>query len=355
MDAHPETRPATSTTKKAVVCLLVGVLYGFANYLSGRYYVPGSDFAELRPQVAVPMFLGILYGPWAGFVSGGLGDMLGYAMAGRGPLFAPHWSLANGLMGFLPGLAWSWGARPVDSRGAFGKLLVLLLAASSLPFVLAIGVDLLQGDLLFRDAVFQIFLPVFITDTLWAFILVPVMLRFARLLEVRIELRTILMVYYLLIFTVLATWLSSVLITMQDELRIEELYLLGALTLLVLMVGLVISAVLARRITAPVIVLTDVAEKVAAGDYAATPVLEEITPRTDEIGTLAGVFRKMVQAVERREADLQRQLSELRIKIDPEKQETELERITGTEYFKELRRKAGDLRRSVINDDQASP
>ena len=94
---------------KTAICLLIGCFYGFANYLSGKYYLPGCSFAEFRPQVAIPMFVGILYGPWAGFCCGGLGDMLGYAMGGKGLFFAPYWSFANGLMGLIPGLIRYWG------------------------------------------------------------------------------------------------------------------------------------------------------------------------------------------------------------------------------------------------------
>jgi len=83
----------------------MGCVYGIANFLSGKYYLPGCSFAELRPQVALPMFIGVLCGPLAGFATGASGDMLGYAFAGKGPLFALHWSFANGLMELIPELA----------------------------------------------------------------------------------------------------------------------------------------------------------------------------------------------------------------------------------------------------------
>lgn len=338
-----------------VICLLLGCFYGAANYLSGKYFLPGCSFAELRPQVAIPMFIGILYGPLAGFFCGGLGDMIGYAIGGKGLFFAPHWSLANGLMGCIPGLLRYWGARQVTSVLSFGKLLILLIAASSIPFILSIGVEIGRGHISFHNAIFQLFLPIFITDTLWAFILVPVLMHLAGLLRIRIELRTILIVYYLLVFTVLATWFCNVVITMQDELRVEELYTLGVVTLFVLMIGLVVSAVFAKRITAPVIVLTKVAEQVAGGDYANVSRLQRIVSRPDEMGTLAEVFQHMVEAVKRRETDLKRQVSELRIEIDHKKQKTELKKITGTDYFKQLKQKAGDLRRGATQEEQVLP
>ena len=350
MNLTPAHTPKSFITK-TVICLLVGCFYGFANFLSGKYYLPGCTFAEFRPQVAVPMFMGILYGPLAGFCSGGLGDLLGYAMGGKGFLFAPYWSFANGLMGLIPGLIRYWRAQQVTSIRAFGILLGLLLAASSVPFMISIGVEMRQGNISFHNAVFQLFLPIFIADTLWAFILVPVFMRFAGLLSIRIELRTILIVYYLLIFTVLATWLSNVLISMQYDLRVEELYILGVVTLFVLIIGLLVSAVFARKITGPVVVLTNVAEEVAAGDYANVSLLRNIISRSDELGTLATVFDTMIQAVRRRETELKRQVTELRIEIDHKRQKTELKKITGTDYFKQLKQKAADLRRNVLEDE----
>ncbi len=343
--------PSNKWIKTAGTCIAVGCLYGFANFLSGKVYLPGCTFAELRPQVALPMFIGILYGPVGGFVSGGLGDMLGYTVAGKGPFFAIHWSLANGLMGLIPGLARYFGARPVDSIASFVKLLLLLLLASSLPFAFSTGVEYGLGRVPFHLALFGFFLPIFITDTLWAFILIPPMMQATRLLILRIEMRTILAVYYLLIVTVMATWLSSIMITMRDQVEVEELYTLGAVTLVVLIIGLAVCAVSSKKITAPVVSLTDVARRVADGDYSHVRELENIRTRPDELGTMATVFSDMVQAVEKREQALQREVKILRVKIDRSKQNADLEKITGSDYFKTLKKKAGNLRLRTGADD----
>ncbi len=330
--------------KTAGLCIFVGCFYGFANFLSGKNYLPGCSFAELRPQVAVPMFMGILYGPWAGFFCGGLGDMLGYAIGGKGPFFAVHWSVANGLMGFIPGLAARFGARTVDSILSFVKLLVLLLLAASLPFAFSTGIEYGLGRISFHQALFGFFLPIFITDTLWAFILVPPMMQAAGLWIARIEIRTMQSIYYLLIVTVMTTWLSSILITMGEQIHEEVLYTLGAVTLVVLILGLAVSAISSKRITAPLVGLTKAAHRAAAGDYSHLEDLETIRTRPDEIGVMATVFAKMIQAVEKREEALQQEVRTLRVKIDRKKQNADLEKITGSDYFKTLKKKAGDLR-----------
>jgi HAMP domain-containing protein len=335
----------------AGICIGVGCIYGFANFLSGKYYLPGCNFAELRPQVVLPMFMGILYGPAGGFVCGALGDMLGYGIGGKGPFFAVHWSFANGLMGLIPGLARYLGARPVDAIASFVRLLILLLLASSVPFAFSTGVDYGLGRVSFHQALFGFFLPIFITDTLWAFMLVPPMMQAAGLLIARIEMRTIQAVYYLLIATVMATWLSSILITMREEIQVEELYTLGAVTLIVLIVGLAVSAVSSKKITAPVVSLTKVARQVADGDYSHVGELATIRSRPDELGTMAAVFSNMVQSVERREEELKREVKILRVRIDRDKQTADLEKITESDYFKTLKQKAGNLRRRAGSDD----
>ena len=290
------------------------------------------------------MFMGILYGPAAGFFCGGLGDMLGYTIAGKGPFFAVHWSIANGLMGFIPGLAGILGIKPVDAISAFVKMLLLLLLACSLPYAFSTGVEYWLGRMPFHTALFGFFLPIFITDTLWSFILVPPTMQATRLLISRIEMRTILAVYYLLITAILATWLSSILITMREEVQVEELYTVGVLTLVVLIVGLAVSAVSSKKITAPITNLTDAAHRVARGDYSHVEELRAISQRSDELGTMGKVFLDMVQAVEKREQDLQQQVKTLKVEIDRNKQTADLEKITGSDYFQMLKKKAGDLR-----------
>ncbi|MBW1784582.1 MAG: HAMP domain-containing protein, partial [Deltaproteobacteria bacterium] len=286
-----------------------------------------------------------------GFVCGALGDMLGYAIGGKGPFFAPHWSLANGLMGLIPGLARYLGARPVDTIASFVKLLILLVLASSLPFVFSTGVEYGLDRISFHHALFVFFLPIFITDTLWAFMLVPPMMQAAGLLAPRIEMRTIQAVYYLLIVTVMATWLSSILITMRDQIEVEELYTLGAVTLIVLIIGLAVGAVSAKKITAPVVSLTKVARRVSEGDYSHVDELATIRNRPDELGTMAAVFSDMVQSVEKREQELKQEVRTLRVRIDRDKQTADLEKITGSDYFKTLKQKAGKLRRRAGEDD----
>ena len=75
--------------------------------------------------------------------------------------------------------------------------------------------------------------------------------------------------------------------------------------------------------------------------------LDEPARRGDALGRLARVFQKMAREVRAREERLQQQLTELRIEIDEARQATKVAEVTDTEYFKELRAQAADLRRTM--------
>jgi len=54
-----------------------------------------------------------------------------------------------------------------------------------------------------------------------------------------------------------------------------------------------------------------------------------------------------------REARLRAEVRELRIEIDDARQQAKVAEITGTDYFKDLRSRADDLRRAVRQADDA--
>jgi DNA-binding response OmpR family regulator len=90
--------------------------------------------------------------------------------------------------------------------------------------------------------------------------------------------------------------------------------------------------------------VTDAAASVEAGTFAFT-VLDPIAERNDALGSLARVFRRMATEVRAREERLQRQVRELQIVIDEERQAQRVAEITETDYFRRLRGQADQLRR----------
>jgi CheY-like chemotaxis protein len=92
------------------------------------------------------------------------------------------------------------------------------------------------------------------------------------------------------------------------------------------------------------------ATAVEAGEFDAVS-LETVAARDDALGGLARTFARMADEVRAREARLQAELRELRIEIDDARQSTKVAEITGSDYFKDLRSRAAELRRMVGDQD----
>jgi two-component system cell cycle response regulator len=80
--------------------------------------------------------------------------------------------------------------------------------------------------------------------------------------------------------------------------------------------------------------------------------LDIVASREDALGQLARTFQRMALEVRAREERLRQEVRELRIEIDEQRQARKVAEITGTEYFKELRDRAKDLRR-IVEDPEA--
>ena len=75
--------------------------------------------------------------------------------------------------------------------------------------------------------------------------------------------------------------------------------------------------------------------------------LAPVCARDDALGRLARVFRQMADEVRAREDRLRAEVRELRIEIDDARQTRKVAEITQTEYFRDLRSRAGDLRKII--------
>jgi CheY-like chemotaxis protein len=78
--------------------------------------------------------------------------------------------------------------------------------------------------------------------------------------------------------------------------------------------------------------------------------LEAVATRSDALGVLARRFASMAEQVRAREEQLRREVRELRIEIDHARQAQRVAEITETDFFRDLRSRAGDLRREVRRD-----
>ena len=80
--------------------------------------------------------------------------------------------------------------------------------------------------------------------------------------------------------------------------------------------------------------------------------LASVAERTDALGILARRFMSMAREVEAREARLREEVRELRIEIDHTREARQVAEITDTDFFKDLRNRAGDLRKIIRTEDE---
>lgn len=96
--------------------------------------------------------------------------------------------------------------------------------------------------------------------------------------------------------------------------------------------------------TRPLRDLTAAAERTGEGDYSVDFSNLRDQRMQDEIGVLAGVFEAMVQKVDKREQSLKQQVAQLKIEIDEAKKQSEVEEIVESDFFRDLKSRASDLR-----------
>src|SRR5512136_159527 len=92
-------------TRQVVWMAIGAALYAVFSWLFNGtvFIVPSLSQVSLRPAIAIPMFFGYAFGPVVGFFTGAVGNMFGDALTGFG--LSPQWSIGNGLVGFIAGLA----------------------------------------------------------------------------------------------------------------------------------------------------------------------------------------------------------------------------------------------------------
>ncbi|MCU0489344.1 MAG: ECF transporter S component [Anaerolineales bacterium] len=92
-------------TREVVYMAIGAALYAIFSYLFNGtvFVVPSVSQVALRPAIVIPMFFGYAFGPVVGFFSGAVGNMFGDALTGFG--LSPQWSVGNGMVGMIAGLA----------------------------------------------------------------------------------------------------------------------------------------------------------------------------------------------------------------------------------------------------------
>jgi len=326
------------------------VAYGLLNCLSNVYLLPSAPVISLRPQIALPMVVGIVVHPLAGFLSGFLGNVIGDGLSEFGVWTFWNWHAANGLMGFVPGLIRYRGIVRIATVRDFGILEMAVVLASGVSVTLAVLLDVLFLKVMtFPSSLHAWILPAFLTDAVNGFILVPVLLLVTGRILLTLETRTILLVTTLLVTAVLATAGTIIASVWNDlvsrEALVTNFYIAGIVSVGLLVLGFVASLTFVRRITDPLGRLTRAAGDVEQGRYDLDR-LAGVSSRQDELGQLSRVFQAMMEKVREREERLQRQVEELQITIDRVRKDQDVSEIVETEYFQRLKEKAREFRKT---------
>ncbi len=152
---------AWSVGTRQVVYMAIGAaLYAVFSWLFNGtvFVVPSVSQVALRPAIAIPMFFGYAFGPVVGFFTGAVGNMFGDALTGFG--LSPQWSIGNGLIGFISGLAMLMP----DKKKGLNNILIASGVFAVIAFVLYLlnpntsnGLFFDPGNNIFGDAPISIF------------------------------------------------------------------------------------------------------------------------------------------------------------------------------------------------------
>lgn len=155
----------------AIGAALYGVLVGLF-----KIPVPGTTAVDVRPAFALVPFFGFAFGPVVGLFTGLVGNMIGDQISGWGLLTSWNWSIANGLVGLIAGLA------PMFLASMAGKNLMNKAIAGAIGGAIAVIVgllfvytDMVKDGLDFSTTTGE-YVPAVIGDLIATIILVPVLI-----------------------------------------------------------------------------------------------------------------------------------------------------------------------------------
>jgi energy-coupling factor transport system substrate-specific component len=160
-------------TREVVYAAIGAALYGVLSWVTNAFPLPSAGNVSFRPAVAVLVFFGVAFGPWVGLLAGLVGNTLGDALTGWGLYW--NWSVGNGLMGLIPGLAAGMianfaGRKEIGIGIGFSLLGVVVgMLFASLTEIMVSGIDT-------NTALVGYFLPAFVGNAVVIVILLPILM-----------------------------------------------------------------------------------------------------------------------------------------------------------------------------------
>jgi uncharacterized membrane protein len=162
-------------TSRTIVYAAIGAaLYGVLSLFS--FLLPGTTNVSIRPAFALVPFFGYAFGPLVGLFVGFVGNCIGDQLAGYGFLTYWNWSLANGLVGFVAGLAplylSSMMNGPLSRRAIAGAIAGVVGSVVGFLFVFS---DIWVGGASFDSLLTTGYIPIVAADIIVSVILIPVL------------------------------------------------------------------------------------------------------------------------------------------------------------------------------------
>ena len=162
-------------TSRTIVYAAIGAaLYGVLSLFS--FLLPGTTNVSIRPAFALVPFFGYAFGPLVGLFVGFVGNAIGDQINGYGFLTYWNWSLANGLVGFVAGLAPLYLASFMNGtigRRAIGGAIAGVVG-SMIGFLFVFS-DIWVGGASFDSLLWTGYVPIVIADIIVSIILIPVL------------------------------------------------------------------------------------------------------------------------------------------------------------------------------------
>jgi energy-coupling factor transport system substrate-specific component len=148
-------------------------LYGVFSWATNIFPLPAAGNITFRPAIAVLIFFGVAYGPWVGLLAGAIGNTLGDALSGWG--FYWNWSLGNGLMGLVAGLAMPM-IKDFKARADIIKGVTWGLIGIAVGMLFASLTEMFVGGISLNTALVGYFTPAFIGNAIVTIVLLPILM-----------------------------------------------------------------------------------------------------------------------------------------------------------------------------------
>src|SRR5258706_6874652 len=159
---------------RVIVYSAIGAaLYGIL--LVAQVPIPGST-VSVRPAFALVPFFCYAFGPIVGFFTGFVGNAIGDSISGWGLLTSCNWSIANGLVGLIAGLApmylASMMSRNLSNRAIAGAIAGIVGVLIGFLFIFT---DMILQGYDFNATLTTEYIPVITGDLIATIILVPIL------------------------------------------------------------------------------------------------------------------------------------------------------------------------------------